>query len=179
MNTVNARHVAASALTQEVYEAHFRLVVFVLRKLHVAEQDIEEMTQETFLRFFNHCLDIEPHGRKSWLVTTARNVALDSYNKAKRRKTEVCSKITAEGTFNLWNGDAANEAERSAASEAAMATLAAVATPKRFHIMKDFYLERRSIKEIAEKRGLRVSSVTSSLSRQRAQFVTLMRESTL
>ncbi|MCA2961835.1 MAG: sigma-70 family RNA polymerase sigma factor [Silvanigrellales bacterium] len=178
MNALDPRHVAASVLTQEAFDAHFRLVAFTLRKMRVSEQDLEEMSQETFLRYFRHCLNIEPHAVKAWLVTTARNVALDAFNKAKRRKTDTSTDAATSAQSNVWNPDAAQEAARARAAETAMASLKEAARSQRFHILKDFYLGEKSVKEISAKRGIKVSSVTSALSRQRAQFVSNVRAKT-
>lgn len=175
MTALDPRHVAASALTQSAFDAHFRLVAFVLRSHRVSEQDIEEMSQETFLRYFRHCLNVEPHAVKAWLVTTARNVALDAYNKAKRRKTDTCAEAAEGAHTTLWNDDAALEAERARATDWALATLEASAPSSRYDVLKDFYLGNESVKAISAKRGLKVSSVTSALSRQRAHFVSAVR----
>ena len=165
-----AQKLSAAALTQNAFENHFRLVTFVLRSLRVSEQDVEELAQETFLRYFRHCEGVNPECTKAWLAKTARHVALDAIAKSKRRKTDVCHDTVSASESNLWNARDAYETTRAQAAEQTMTRLSTFTENPRYGILGEFYLQGQSVKAISAKRGLRVSSVTSALTRQRAAF---------
>ena len=160
----------AATLTKLAFNEHFRLVAFVLRSMRVSEQDVEEMAQETFLRYFRHCVGVKPECAKSWLTKTARNVALDSIAKDKRRKTEACQDSVNGAHKGMWCEDDDSETNRAAVSDEAMAKLKDFTRNPRYGILGEYYLKGRSVKSISTERGLRVSSVTSALCRQRTAF---------
>ncbi len=113
---------------------------------------------------------MKPTGVKSWLATTARNVALDAIGKDKRRKTDVCHESALSAAKGLWDTATECDAARQDLGQEALAKLDSFTENPRYQVLREFYIEGQSVKGIAVRTGLRVSSVTSALSRQRQAF---------
>lgn len=157
---------------ESIYNATFPLVAFVLRKLRVPEADIEEMVQETFLRFHQNREKVEPGKEKAWLATTARNLAFDRFASDKRRKTTADSEAVARVETPLWEAEPLADAR----IDEVRAFIEDHVRKTGNDILALFYLEEVPVKVIAERKGMAVSSVTSSLSRQRKEFNGRLRE---
>ncbi len=151
---------------EEVYRQHVALVAFVLRKLRIPEGELEEMLQETFLRYWQNRHAIDPAKTKSWLATTARNMAFDRFDSQRRRKTETDSEAVARTENAMWTSEPLLDAR---IDEVRLAIEEHVSRTGN-DILALFYLEELPVKVIAERKGMAVSSITSSLSRQRKDF---------
>ncbi len=73
---------------EEIYYEYANLVGFVISKYVENKEDIEEMINDVFLYFFNRINKIEFSNIKYYLVTQAKNKAID-YLKAKKKKINV------------------------------------------------------------------------------------------
>ena len=70
------------AVFRRVYEKYVGLVQYVLRRCGVDAASADDIVQEAFLRLFRRAAEIQqPVAVKAWLVTTARNIALDERRK--------------------------------------------------------------------------------------------------
>lgn len=70
----------------KIYSFYSRLVYFTIMKYVDNQSDIEELTQEVFVDFFNN-LDNKIDNIKYYLLTSAKNKAID-YLKSKKHKIE-------------------------------------------------------------------------------------------
>lgn len=151
-----------------IYEEKFPFVIFILRRLRVSENEIEELTHDTFLSYFRHANSIDPERTNAWLATTARNLAFDSFRKQKSRRTEVNGAEVARAPCERCEDEDVLEREDRAARVAG--ALESWSLKNRSALLFDFYLRGKSVRTLGEERGLRVSSITSALTRQRRQF---------
>lgn len=69
-----------------IYEKYNRLVRYLAYKIVLNLEVAEDITQETFLRFFNHINKTKFYNLKYYLVTTAKNLSLN-YRKKKLQET--------------------------------------------------------------------------------------------
>lgn len=167
---VNARTEASEKRDQfkAIYEEKFPFIIFILRRLRVSENEIEELTQDTFLSYFKHAHSIDPEKTNAWLATTARNLAFDSFRKRKSRQTEANEAEVARAPCKKSEDEDESEREDRAARVAE--ALETWSQKNRGALLFDFYLRGKSVRALSEERGLRVSSITSALTRQRRQF---------
>jgi|GEM_PF-5959544 len=151
---------------EEIYRKSSGLVVFVLRKLRVPEAELEEMVQEVFLRFWKRQETIEAGKANAWLTTTARNLAFDRYDSQKRRRTDTDSEAVGRAESAMW----VSEPHLDSRIDEVRAAIEEHSARTGNDLLTLFYLDELPVKVIAERKGLAVSSVTSSLSRQRKDF---------
>ena len=154
----------ARARTAEAYHQHVKLVVFILRSFRFPQSETEELTQEVFLSFYRNCLHINPTTQKAWLCAAAKNLAIDSLRRHKRRTEvpmtpEACSRDMLTRTQKRMN-------ERKEVYERALEGSAG----QPLSILRDYYVRDKPVARIAIERDLKVSSVTSALHRQRKVF---------
>ncbi|MDE5547036.1 MAG: sigma-70 family RNA polymerase sigma factor, partial [Anaeroplasmataceae bacterium] len=77
----------------EIYATYCKLVFFVISKYVNQLEDIEDLTNDVFLSFFNQIQQINlTDNIKSYLTTSAKNKALDFMNK-KNNYVEVSESI--------------------------------------------------------------------------------------
>ena len=67
------------------YDATSKQVFFTLRKYIKDSMIIEDLMQETYVKFLKHIFDIKPDGNiKSYLTTIARNLAIDHLRRSSK-----------------------------------------------------------------------------------------------
>jgi RNA polymerase sigma-70 factor (ECF subfamily) len=67
------------------YDMTYKQVFFTLRKYIKDEMMIEDLMQETYVKFLKYILDVNPDGNiKSYLTTIARNLAIDHLRKSSK-----------------------------------------------------------------------------------------------
>ena len=73
---------------EDIYNTYVRLVAFVCGKYLSDEDDIRSVTNDVFVRFFNHLggLDPEGHGLKYYLSVSAKNAALNHLRDQRRHR---------------------------------------------------------------------------------------------
>jgi len=76
-----------SLLLQEQYDKIYRYCYFKVKNAHLAE----DLTQDTFLRFFSQNNYISRGKPLAYLYTTARNLCIDAFRKAERTETQPLS----------------------------------------------------------------------------------------
>lgn len=80
-------------LFNEIYSTYGKLVFFVISKYVYQYQDIEDLTNDVFLSFFNQIQQINLKGNiKSYLAISAKNTALN-FIKRKKANIEVSESI--------------------------------------------------------------------------------------
>ncbi len=154
---------------RKTYEKTSPFVLFVLRKLRVPEADIEELAHDVYVAFIRNVDSIAPEKNTAWLAATARNKAFDHFRKSESRRTSCDTEgvEVAESTF--WSQCQGNS-ERLANAHALSEALTGWQPEGRQSGIREFYVEGKSTRRIAEERGVKVPTVTSALCRERRRF---------
>jgi len=69
---------------ESFYREHVRLVMAMARARMIDAEQVEDLTQETFLRAWRHAAEfagMDPAARRAWLVRTVRNLATDAWRR--------------------------------------------------------------------------------------------------
>lgn len=77
---------------EEIYITYGRLVYFIIMKYVKNNMDVEDITQEVFLKFFNNLQKAEIKNIKYYLVVSAKNAAIN-FLKAKNNKVIIDENI--------------------------------------------------------------------------------------
>ncbi len=161
---------APACATRDAYERYFALVALVIRGFRLPGPDVEEILQEVFLSFFRHCESIAPAKRKAWLCATARNKSLDRMRRlAVRNEVELGEE---ESKRTALSASRALALARQETIERALEGPAA----KPLTLLHEHYFDGKPVGEMARARGLKVSTVTSALCRQRKLLARQIRE---
>jgi RNA polymerase sigma-70 factor (ECF subfamily) len=119
-------------------------------------QRAEDLVQETLLRAWRHpeVLDPERAAVRSWLFTTARNLAIDAWRRREARVGEVVTDMLPEPP------PSADEAERAVEAWTVAEGLARLSTEHREVLVECFY-QGRSVAEAAARLGVPAGTVKS------------------
>lgn len=79
----------------EIYNTYAKLVYFTISKYISNTPDIEDLTQEVFLKFFNNINKTEIRNIKYYLVTTAKNISFN-YLRSKKIEFELDDRLLYE-----------------------------------------------------------------------------------
>lgn len=140
------------ALHAEHGEALFS---YALRLTSGDRQRAEDVVQETLLRAWQHPDSMDPNlgSVRSWLFTTARNVAIDAW----RRRSTRGSEIVTDAVPELPGVD---EAERAVESWLVAEALGRLSTQHR-EVLVDCYYRGRSVAEVSARLGIPPGTVKS------------------
>jgi RNA polymerase sigma-70 factor (ECF subfamily) len=119
-------------------------------------QRAEDLVQETLLRAWRHPESLDP-GRgtvRSWLFTTARNLAIDAWRRRSVRVGEVVTDMIPEPP------PSADEAERAVEAWTVAEALGRLSETHREVLIECFY-EGRSVAETAARLGVPPGTVKS------------------
>lgn len=149
-------------------ERYSRPVFTLIARVVSNQEDAEELTQDTFLKAFEHLSSFKAEsGFSTWIYRIAYNTALSA---ARKRKFDTCSldesllaSVTDEQTDTALDNDTEEQLallekamERLDAEERALITL--------------FYMEEKSMKEISLITGLSENHVKVKLHRIRKKL---------
>jgi RNA polymerase sigma factor (sigma-70 family) len=148
---------------EHCFENYQRLVRYSISTFRLPQTEKDEILQETFLRYFNHMNQVPPEKTKAWLVVTAQNLAKDAHNKAKRRRTDICHETALKQECTLWNAETLCASSKEALSQLDEAS-------KNLHVLRDFYMGGKAVKEIAKEKKMKTSSITAALTRERREL---------
>lgn len=160
---------------RRIYDAYAGLLLYVVRRHGLSDEEADEVMQETFLKLHQRANDVrDPARLKAWLVSLARNLAVDRLRSKKRQAQSTSQDVLEEAHIPLWQNDdsAAREAELLLVKEL-VERLARAPGGETFRL---FYVEGHSAKKIAAENGEAISTVTTRLSRLRDRFRTELRE---
>jgi len=144
---------------QEQYDKVYKYCYFKVKNQHQAE----DITQETFLRFFNNNRYVSRGKPLAYLYTIARNLCIDSYRK----------KETHQIPTQLPDPTTATQAsETSIALKASLKTL----PPETQEILLLRYANDLSIGEIASFTGLSRFAIRRKINSALSKLKTTMRE---
>jgi RNA polymerase sigma-70 factor (ECF subfamily) len=171
-SVLRGEQAAFQHLVERYQDYVFTITFKVLRKHEVAE----EVAQDVFIKVYRMLGSFEQRSRFStWLYTIAYRAALDEARKKKRHTTSIEAEDnylqiedtdTAAPDQDLLQGDLATQLKQ------AMDRL----KPLDANLISLFYLQERSIPEIAEITGLSVSNIKTKLHRLREQLRKKLRQ---
>ena len=162
-----------SSTFKEIYDRNYGLLVFYLRKMKVAEDKIPDFIQETFIRLYNNLHKVPDQNQKSFLITTARNLVVDSYRKDARRMTDLVGEDLPAHNSEMWQSDPQRDLEVNL-----LGTLIdKIAKEKGCESFGLFYRDGLSMQAIADKLGKPIGTIASQISRTRQKFRNEMRTS--
>ncbi|HEX2530522.1 MAG TPA: sigma-70 family RNA polymerase sigma factor [Burkholderiaceae bacterium] len=159
------RH-AFSALVARYQDRVYR---FLVRLTH-SPDDALDLTQETFLRAYQHIARWRPEAQfKTWLFQIARNMAFDRLRRDKRVEfVELDEEVERETPDTAAGPDAALEtAQRYRLLESALARLPS--EHREILLLRE--IEEMSYDEIATVLGLNAGTVKSRIARARAALL--------
>lgn len=164
--------VAASVNFRAVFDAECGYVWTTLRRLGVAERDVEDVAHETFLRVARHLPEYEP-GRplRAWLFVFAMRMARD-YRRLARHRVEVIGVSEDPPADPLAGPDEALAARETRAL--VMKALDALDWDKRV-VFVACELEEREVAQVAETLGIPRNTAASRLRLARAEFTAAIR----
>jgi RNA polymerase sigma-70 factor (ECF subfamily) len=119
-------------------------------------QRAEDLVQETLLRAWRHpeALDPERGAVRSWLFTTARNLAIDAWRRRSTRVGEVVTDVVPEPP------PSADETDRAVEAWTVSEALGRLSTPHRQVLVECFY-QGRSVAEAAARLGVPAGTIKS------------------
>lgn len=71
---------------EKIYDSYHGLIYFCIAQYVHLDEDVEEILNDVFIKFFNHLNDFEIKSIKYYLVQSARNASIDFIRKRNRRK---------------------------------------------------------------------------------------------
>lgn len=132
----------------EIVHAHHRRVFQFLYQMTRQRQDAEDFTQQTFIKAYHHLARFDPQRPLiNWLLTIARNTALNHFRSAKKW-TEI--PFDAAGS----EPSPAHAAELRDRTENLWDRARALLSPREFEIMWLRFGEELSVEETARVVGL-------------------------
>jgi RNA polymerase sigma-70 factor (ECF subfamily) len=157
----------------ELYHAHFKFVWRTLRRLGVADSEVDDATQDVFVVVYRRLGDFRPDAPiKHWLFRIASRIARD-HRRARQRKDpkqyglEPVTEL--EAVADLQEVGPAESVERNAAARLIREILSELDDAKReVFILAD--LEQMTAPEIADVLGVPVNTVYSRLRAARREF---------
>ncbi len=168
--------VVASATFRAVFDAECGYVWTTLRRLGVAERDVEDVAHETFLRVARHLDEYEP-GRplRAWLFVFAMRMARD-YRRLARHRAEVVGVAEEPPDDKSIRPDEALAARETHAL--VMRALDALDWDKRV-VFVACELEEREVAEVAETLDIPRNTAASRLRLARREFTAAIRRLSL
>lgn len=88
----------------QIYVKYGKLVYFMISKYVDNPQDIEDLTQEVFLKFFNGLHKTEINNIKYYLVTSAKNIAIN-FLRSKQVTCELDERILFDNLCEKEDGN--------------------------------------------------------------------------
>jgi len=164
LKTLNSR------VFKKIYDKYYGLIFHVVTRCGITNDDGLDIIHDTFLALYTNLDKIEnPEGLKSWLVTTARNLAIDRI-----RKQRLADKhLESEKTY-LTGYRCNNMISDTALHELELLLLGRLIDEIRHETDDDtltlFYRHGLTAREISISRNEPLSTVTNRLSRLRARF---------
>jgi RNA polymerase sigma factor (sigma-70 family) len=163
---------AARPSFESVYAEYIGLVQFALSKFRFSVQVQEDLIQEVFLRYLEKESSIDAANPKSFLVTVARNLAIDHYRRQKRRNMD--RHVPMEELMHEL--PAMDDEGHQQKLQAVQNFMDSIQDDPQASTLVQYYGEDLSIKEIAARSQESVATVSSRLSRQRKRYQARLEE---
>lgn len=139
----------------------YHIVYGVLRN----QKDAEDVTQEVFVQIYVSLPQYKFQGLKSWMSRIAVNKSIDYKRKMQRRKEHLTDSIEEVSKLRFEN-----DAEQPLLEKEKQALLHTMLErmPQNYReVMRAFYLEEKTHKQIAAEQGVAEKTVASKLHRAR------------
>jgi RNA polymerase sigma-70 factor, ECF subfamily len=148
-----------AAMLRALHDEHGgALHSFALRLCHGDRQRAEDLVQETLLRAWRRPASMDPHrgSVRSWLFTTARNLAIDAW---RRRNARVAEVITDQPPEPVGTGGT-EEIDRAVEAWTVAEALHKLSPAHRQVLVECFY-RGHSVAEAADRLGVPPGTVKS------------------
>ncbi|HEY8396232.1 MAG TPA: RNA polymerase sigma factor [Bacilli bacterium] len=147
----------------DIYEATHRLVYYTIYQILKNKELAEDIMQDTFLKVYEKIDAYRADSPKAWIVTIARNLAINEYNR--RKKVSLLDDETLDYITEKENKDTP------------LIELAAKNLPEdEFMILMLCVCERYKRREVAKIMKLSTSGVTWKLNRALEKLKNLAKE---
>ena len=151
---------------KKIYDEYVGLIQYVVNRCGASADISDDIVQETFVRLYAQGKEIQrQQAIKSWLITTARRLTIDHQRNNKYRSDE--------DVVEVLSGHAENDMEhqlRELEISVLSSLIESVCQSTGDDTLKHFYIDGRSVKEIASSNGEPIGTVTNRLSRLRKRF---------
>lgn len=144
-----------------IYEAYVRLIYAVVYDTVGSKEDAEDITSDFFIKLIRVADSFKmgsPH--KTWLVTIAKNMAIDHIRKRNREVLEIDNTTDDENTPRQWEDTARGSVEDTVAMSSDMAQAMEALEPREKEIIDLKLVGQFKFKEIAEMMGIPMGTVT-------------------
>jgi len=161
-----------------IYQQKAKFVQFIGRKLGLSIPETDDLVQEVFVKLHQNMNKIENEkSLNGWLATVARNIVIDDMRRRKRRKTESVGERVEVLESSSQEIELQEEAiQREIEIKLVGDLLEELSDTSAGQSFKEFYKDGMTVKEIAEKNGESVGTVTSRISRFRTKFKEAMKK---
>lgn len=150
---------------KNIYEAYYKLVYFCAGNFLNNKEDIEDVTQEVFINFFNNLEHINVGGSiKYYLTRSARNLSINYLKK--NSKIVDNYDLSNEGTYELRTNELFDFIKRSLDKDEK-------------EIIIRHVLEGYSLKEIAKLNHQNINTIKSKYRRALEKLKHLLKEKTI
>ena len=156
------------------YQNEFLRTAFKIIK---SKEEAEDIVQESFTKIYLNAKkfrNIEGASFKSWAYKIVLNTSFNHYKKLKRIRESVkyVDSTFYEGVADVKNNDFENEADMKACISQILPQL-----PSHLQgVLKKYYLEDKSQKEIAQEEGVSIVSIKMRLFRAKRLFRKIIEE---
>ena len=133
----------------EIYLKYGKLVYFIISKYVDNHQDIEDLTQEAFLKFFNGLHKTEINNIKYYLVISAKNIAVN-FLRNKQMKFELDEQILFATLCEKEDGNCCIDIIKD---------LKSFLDTEEVYIVLQHVLNDKSFKEISKECGKNISTI--------------------
>lgn len=152
-------HERAEERLRRIYAEHgAALLAFATRACGGDRQRAEDVVQEVLVRAWRHpeVSESGPQGERAWLITVARNVAIDAFRAQRARPTEIGG--AALDALAVRPGD--DELDRAVEAWTVAAALDAL-PPHHRDVLVETFFRGRSVAEAAQVLGIPAGTVKS------------------
>lgn len=133
----------------EIYISYGKLVFFTISKYIENRNDIEDLTQEVFLNFFNGLNKTDIKNIKYYLVTSAKNIAIN-FLRNKKIEVELDERILFETLCDKEDGNSCIDIIKD---------LKSFLNKEEVYIILQHVLCNKSFKEISNECGKHISTI--------------------
>lgn len=145
-----------------------RLVMHVVGRIVMQQEDIEDICQEVFMKVFRQIKRFRGDSRLStWIATIAYNTSISHIRSKKRRNEVNVEEDVLSGFEKSDNGQVQRKIEKAEAKQLLLEMIEKLPLNYRT-VLTLFHLEEFSYKEIEEITGMPEGTIKSYLSRARS-----------
>jgi len=137
---------------EEIFQEYSGLIYHIAISIIQNKETAEDIVMDTFTRFFENIPNLDPtRNFKYWLTTTAKHLAIDSYNKKNER------------TFSVDVDTVISESITDSSSpwKELLNELSSVLSEDEIDVLSLHLIYKMSFKEISEYKGVTIHSISS------------------